>query len=133
MVEKTFLKANSRIEQHVRDRKNASPSPYFLKLERYEVCDLSLCSDIRLYFFLFEYSAHTLEQELTHRQEASPSLPFSREEALSVFQQQLEIAALLKRTTNPETGKAYRSLLGNRYFLCSPLLELRAMEPVFRL
>jgi hypothetical protein len=62
MVEKTFLKANNRVEQHVRDRKAASPSPHLLRLERFEVCDLSLCSDIRLYFFLFEYSGHTLEQ-----------------------------------------------------------------------
>jgi hypothetical protein len=62
MVEKTYLKANNRVEQHVKDRKNASPSPNLLRLERFEVCDLSLCSDIRLYFFLFEYSAHTLEQ-----------------------------------------------------------------------
>jgi hypothetical protein len=133
MIEKTFLKANARIEEHVRDRRGSSPSPYLLKLERFEVCDLSLCSDIRLYFFLFEYSAHSLEQELTQRQEATPPLPFNRDQALSLFQQQLEIAALFKRTVNPESGKGNRYLLGNRHFLCSPLLELRAMEPVFRI
>jgi hypothetical protein len=40
---------------------------YLLKPESSDVCDLSLCSDIRLHFFLFEYAPHNLEQEITKR------------------------------------------------------------------
>jgi hypothetical protein len=66
MIEKSFLKASTTL-QGVLDREGGSQ--YFLKLERYETCDLSLCSDIRLYFFLFEYAGHTLEQEIGKRNE----------------------------------------------------------------
>ena len=55
--------------------------------------------DIRLYFFLFEYASHTLEQEIARRQEQAT--PFSKEEALAIFSQQVEIACLLKKMTNP--------------------------------
>jgi hypothetical protein len=128
MIEKTFLKSNPAIEKHL----NLQTQPgYLLKLERYSVCDLSLCSDIRLYFFLFEYASHTLEQEITKRQEEG--IHFSKEEALAIFLQQIEIASLLKKAINPETDKHNKYLLSNNHYLCSPMLELRTIEPFFRI
>ena len=100
-----------------------------MKLERFEKCDLSLCSDIRLYFFLFEYASHTLEQEIARRQEQAT--PFSKEEALAIFSQQVEIACLLKKMINPETGKPNKYLLSNNHYLCSPIMELRTIEPFY--
>jgi len=50
LIEKPFLKANGALAQFLAININEN---YLLKLEKYDVCDMSLCSDIRLYFFLF--------------------------------------------------------------------------------
>jgi hypothetical protein len=46
-----------------------------------------MCSDIQLYYFLFEYSGHTLEQEIGKRNEIEKK--FTKEEALSLLFQQI--------------------------------------------
>jgi hypothetical protein len=71
-----------------------------------------------------------LEQEIAKRlQDANP---FTREDALRIFYQQIEITLLLRERVNPETGKSYKYLLTNNSLLCSPVLDLRILEPVFR-
>jgi hypothetical protein len=58
LIEKTFQKPTPAL---VAFFAAPQPHPSLLKLERFEVCDLSMCSDIRLYFFLFDYAPHTLQ------------------------------------------------------------------------
>ena len=36
---------------------------------------------------------------------------------------------LLRQKINPETNKTYRFSISNSQFLCSPLLELKSLEP----
>lgn len=65
-----------------------------LKPEHYDSCDLSLCSDIRIYFFLFEFTPNNLEHEITRRMEENR--PFKREEAFNIFSQQVEIISSMR-------------------------------------
>jgi hypothetical protein len=91
LIEKTFLKSNSNIQMFLREEISDN---CLLKPEHYDSCDLSLCSDIRIYFFLFEFTPNNLEHEITRRMEENR--PFKREEAFNVFSQQVEIISTMR-------------------------------------
>lgn len=49
-----------------------------------------------------------------------------------MFLQQLDIITGLRAKVNPEFNKPYKLTISNSNFLCSPLLDLKVLEPVFK-
>jgi hypothetical protein len=49
-----------------------------------------------------------------------------------IFNQQIDIIQLMRQKVNPENCKPYKFAVSNCNFLCSPTLELRALEPIFK-
>jgi hypothetical protein len=43
-------------------------SPYLVKLHEYYSCSIDYCSGLEKYFFLLEFSDHTLYNEMAQRQ-----------------------------------------------------------------
>lgn len=79
---------------------------------------------------LFEFTPKNLEQEIGQR--INENRAFTKTEAVGIFIQQIDIILSLRAKINPESNKPYRLTISNSNFLCSPLLELKTLEPVFR-
>jgi hypothetical protein len=58
--------------------------------------------------------------------------PFRCDEALGVFVQQVDIIQMLRTKVSPESNRPYKITISNSNFLCSPMLELKTLEPIFK-
>lgn len=83
-----------------------------------------------MHFFLFEFTPKNLEQEISQRMKDNK--PFTKVEAVSIFLQEIDIVLSLRGKINPESNKPYKLTISNNIFLCSPLFDLKTLEPVFR-